>query len=197
MIKFYVRSIYKKSSPNGFIRRIFWQLYLVILAIFNNLLHIFPFGLWKRALCKIVGIKLGTNTTLCSGVRFMALGNCQIGDGTIVNRDCLLDNRESLKIGSNVSIATCVKIFTQGHDIECDDFSITRGEVVIDDHVSIFASALIMPGVRLGKGCVVYPGSVVTNSVSDMHVVGGNPARYIKMRVKQPSYKLRCDYWYN
>ncbi len=127
----------------------------------------------------------------------MALGRCQIGDRTIVNRECLLDNRAGLSIGSDVSIATGVKIFTQGHDIEDADFSTNGGEVVIADHVCIFANALIMPRTKLGKGCVVFPGSVVTKSVGDLEVVGGIPARFIKRRLRPPEYKLNSDFWFN
>jgi maltose O-acetyltransferase len=130
-------------------------------------------------------------------VRFLALGRCQIGDRTIINRDCLLDNRDGLLIGSDVSIATGVKIFTQGHDINDELFSISRGQVTIADNVCIFANALIMPKVHLGKGCVVYPGSVVTKSFSDLEVIGGNPAKTIKLRLIQPKYKLNSDFWFN
>lgn len=39
------------------------------------------------------------------------------------------------------------------------------------------ARAIIMPGVKLGKYCIVEPGSIVTRDVSDSERVSGNPAR--------------------
>lgn len=38
---------------------------------------------------------------------------------------------------------------------------------------------MIMPGVTIGDNCMVAAGSVVTKSVPDNTVVGGNPAQYI------------------
>lgn len=49
--------------------------------------------------------------------------------------------------------------------------------VVIEDDVFIGAGCLILKGVRLGRGCVIGAGSVVTRDVPSGAIVGGNPAR--------------------
>jgi acetyltransferase-like isoleucine patch superfamily enzyme len=41
---------------------------------------------------------------------------------------------------------------------------------------------VILPGITLGKGCVVGAGSVVSRNVEPMTIVAGVPARYIKSR---------------
>ncbi len=41
---------------------------------------------------------------------------------------------------------------------------------------------MIMAGVRLGEGCVVAAGSIVTKDVEPYTIVGGNPAKPIKKR---------------
>ena len=53
------------------------------------------------------------------------------------------------------------------------------GKVVIKDWDYIGAHAQIMPGVTIGEGSIVAAGSVVTKSVPDGMVVGGNPAKII------------------
>lgn len=53
------------------------------------------------------------------------------------------------------------------------------GKVVIKDWAYIRAHAQIMPGVTVGEGAMVAAGSIVTKSVPDGMVVGGNPARIL------------------
>lgn len=38
---------------------------------------------------------------------------------------------------------------------------------------------MIMPGVKIGKNCVIVGGSVVTKSIPDGCMVAGNPAKFI------------------
>ena len=52
--------------------------------------------------------------------------------------------------------------------------------VVIGDDVWIGANAVILPGVTIGRHCVVAAGAVVTKDVPDNTVVGGVPAKIIK-----------------
>ena len=54
--------------------------------------------------------------------------------------------------------------------------------MVIEDGAFVFSNALIMPGVTLHRNCVVLPGSVVTKDVDENAVVGGNPAKFLRMR---------------
>lgn len=53
------------------------------------------------------------------------------------------------------------------------------GKVVIKDCAYIGSHAQIMPGVTIGEGAMVAAGSIVTKSVPDGMVVGGNPARLL------------------
>jgi UDP-2-acetamido-3-amino-2,3-dideoxy-glucuronate N-acetyltransferase len=52
-------------------------------------------------------------------------------------------------------------------------------ETFVEEGVSIGANATILPGVRLGKYCMVGAGSVVTKDVPPFALVAGNPARVI------------------
>lgn len=50
-------------------------------------------------------------------------------------------------------------------------------ETVVEDGVRIGANATILPGLVLGKGCMIGAGSVVTRSVPSGQTWVGNPAR--------------------
>lgn len=52
--------------------------------------------------------------------------------------------------------------------------------VVIGDDVWIGTGSIILPGVNIGNGSVISAGSVVTKSVPEMCLVGGNPAKVIR-----------------
>ena len=54
--------------------------------------------------------------------------------------------------------------------------------VYIENDVWVGHGAIILQGVRLGEGCIVAAGSVVTRDVDEYTIVGGNPAREIKKR---------------
>lgn len=58
--------------------------------------------------------------------------------------------------------------------------------VYIEDDVFIGMNAIILKGVRLGAGCVVGAGSVVTNDVAPGAVVAGNPAQVIHVGLQHP-----------
>lgn len=52
--------------------------------------------------------------------------------------------------------------------------------MVIEEDVWIGGAAVVVPGVRIGRGAVIGAGSVVTKDVPPMCVYAGNPARFIK-----------------
>ncbi len=52
--------------------------------------------------------------------------------------------------------------------------------VIVEDSVRIGANSVILAGVRLGKGCIVAAGAVVSNDVPAGMLAAGNPARLLK-----------------
>ncbi len=140
---------------------------------------------------------IGKMVTICSGVRFLSVGNCIIGDRTIINRNCVIDNRRLITIGSDVSIAFDSKILTLGHDVNSPDFALVGASVIVGDYVCVFSNSIISPGVELGYGAVVYPGAVVTRSVDIFNVVAGVPAKVIGVREQDLRYRLNGNFWFN
>lgn len=67
----------------------------------------------------------------------------------------------------------------------CENESITRGAIVLEDDVWLGLRSIIMSGVTIGKGAVVAAGAVVTKNVPPYAIVGGVPARIIKYRFSE------------
>ncbi len=108
--------------------------------------------------------------------------------GVHIGKGCFISTRGwssepyLVYIGNNVQVTQGVMIHTHGggnavrHIIP--DFD-TFGKVIIEDGAYVGAYTQIMPGVRIGKNAIVAAGSIVTKSVPEGIVVGGNPAKYI------------------
>lgn len=57
-----------------------------------------------------------------------------------------------------------------------------KGDIVIGNDVWIGRESVIMPGIKIGDGCIIAAYSVVTKDVPPYSVVGGNPAKFIRKR---------------
>jgi acetyltransferase-like isoleucine patch superfamily enzyme len=187
---------YKKLKRGSMLRMAIFAGYRLIVYLFNTTVNFLPHNGSRILLCKITGINIGKNVMICRDVVFLGLGNCSIGSGTIINSRCIIDNRGSLCIGENVSISMGSTILTQGHDIDDELFPVLSYETVIDDYACIFSNSIIYPGVKIGKGAVIFPGSVVIKNIQDLEVVGGNPIKLIRFRKTMPSYKLSRLNWF-
>lgn len=136
----------------------------------------------------ILAHKVSITASLHLGIYLTSVSGLKIGDNSTINRNCLLDSRGGITIGSNVSISPDVHIVTATHDLNCKDFSLIKGSVTIEDYVWIGSRATILPGVKIGYGAVVAAGSVVTKDVEAYGVVAGVPARLIKKRDSALTY---------
>jgi acetyltransferase-like isoleucine patch superfamily enzyme len=63
----------------------------------------------------------------------------------------------------------------------------------VEDDVWIGARAIIMAGVRIGRGSIVAAGAVVTKDVPPYSVAGGVPARVIGERFADPELRAKHD----
>lgn len=170
------------------------QAYFIALAFMNRVHGWLPFFM-RPVLYWLCGFRIARSATIQGGVRFFHVGRLAVGEGSLVNRGVYLDNRGGITIGAQVSIAHDAKIYTMGHDIHDPGFATRAKQVVIDDYAVVFAGAMIMPGVHLGRGAVVMAGSVVTKSVPALRIVGGNPAQDIGDRSDVLHYQLDRRFW--
>lgn len=177
-------------------RHILLQGKFFIVAVVNATYSMLPFFFLRKLLLRAAGIRMGTTSYIHRGVRFFHIGGVSIGNNSVVNFNCYLDNRRGIVIGHNVGIANNTKIYTLGHDLNDPEFKTKGAPVRIEDNVFVFSNCLIMPGVTIGEGAVCLAGSVVTKNVDPYTVVGGNPAKFIKNRSRDIQYKNDYGYWF-
>lgn len=110
--------------------------------------------------------------------------NIHVGENFYANFDCTILDGGTVTIGNNCMIAPGVHIYTNTHPVNAKE-RITEIEytkhVTIGDNVWIGGRAVINPGVTIGDNTVIASGAVVTKDVPDNVVVGGNPAKIIKI----------------
>jgi acetyltransferase-like isoleucine patch superfamily enzyme len=117
-------------------------------------------------------------------------GSFTMGDHSVINQRCRLDNRASLVIGNNVSVSSDVCILTADHDLHNPLLDGRKRPVSIGDYAFIGTRALVLPGVTIGKGAAVAAGAVVTKDVPAFAIVAGCPAKQIGTRSEPFEYEL-------
>lgn len=136
-------------------------------------------------------------------------GLIKIGDGCSFGSRTTIDARESIEIGNHVLISWEVSMADfEGHPIDPGERAremdhskrmlwpqfgrktskktepyepkFISKPIVIEDDVWICARAIILKGVRIGRGSIIAAGAVVTRDVPPYSVAAGNPARVVK-----------------
>jgi acetyltransferase-like isoleucine patch superfamily enzyme len=117
----------------------------------------------------------------------------KVGKNCFIQINKLASEPYLVEIGNSVSIAPGVTLMT--HDgasvIFRDEFPTLRdfGKIIIEDNCFIGARSIITAGVKIGKGSVVGPMSVVLRDVKPGSMVIGNPAIQVSTVEK---YKEQC-----
>jgi acetyltransferase-like isoleucine patch superfamily enzyme len=147
-------------------------------------------------ICPGVKLEIGRDATLSIG-RWAWIGHgCKIrvhegrvdiGAKSVLGQECTISAYQSVSIGRECIIADRVMLIDFDHgvvDVEqpIRKQGIYKRDVSVAHNVWIGYGASILRGVRVGENSVIGTGSVVTRDVVDNAVMGGVPARLIRMR---------------
>lgn len=105
----------------------------------------------------------------------------KFGKGVFINHSAILSASGGIEFEDGIMAAPGLKIATINHDMYDRHLTYTYGKVIVKKNAWLGLNITICPGVTIGKYAVVAAGAVVTKDVPDYAVVGGVPAKVIKM----------------
>jgi len=129
-------------------------------------------------------------TRMSSSVTIINRDRLSVGDFVWIGPHTILDASEGLEIGEGCQMTGWVGVFTHGsekairllgrryvdiHSTDREGYS--RGKVKIGDYTYVGAGSVILPGVTVGKGCLLGAGTLVSKNVPDYSIVMGLPGK--------------------
>lgn len=131
-------------------------------------------------------------TRISSSAVLIEKKNIDISDNCWIWHHTIIDGSNGVTIGAGAQIGAWVGVFTHSSHISVrlhganyiniprnSRIGYVRAPVEIGEYAFIGAGACILPGVTIGRGCVVAAGAVVTKSIPDFSIAAGNPAKVI------------------
>ena len=107
--------------------------------------------------------------------------NIHVGRNVFINSCCHFQDQGGIYIDDGALIGHNVVLATLNHgQLPENRHDLLPSPIYIGKNVWIGASAVVLPGVRIGDGAIVAAGAVVTKDVPPNTVVGGVPARQLK-----------------
>jgi len=125
-------------------------------------------------------VKIGDNAVIMMGA-VINIG-AEIGDGTMIDMNAVLGGRAIVGKRCHIGAGTVLAGVIEPPSAQ---------PVIVEDDVVIGANAVVIEGVRIGKGSVVAAGAIVLEDVPAGAVVAGNPAKVIKLKDGKTSEKTK------
>ncbi|HSG07617.1 MAG TPA: acyltransferase [Longimicrobiales bacterium] len=134
---------------------------------------------FRRILAKRIFRRCGENFKAFPFVRFSFGYNMEVGDGVVIHRHVLLDDRGGIEIGDGSSVSDFANVYSHTHDI-VDGRIVHTPKTIIGAGVRITYHATILAGTTVADDSMVGAGSMLTRDTQPHWVYVGVPARPVK-----------------
>ena len=148
----------------------------------------FAFPRARARLLAAVGCDVHRGVGVLGYVQLIGPPGCakklRVGSGSVIAPGVRFCLDAEVTIGRNVSIGPCTMLYTAMHLVGDPSQRMHPQAfgrpIVIEDGAWVALGAMILPGVRVGRGAVVAAGAVVDKDVPDNALVAGNPAEVVR-----------------
>lgn len=133
------------------------------------------------------GASIGQDCDIETGLTFHNCNNysnLSIGDNCHIGKNCFFDLRDSIKIDNNVVISMEVKVITHidmNNSMLRKYYTSQKKSVRVESNSYIGVGTIILMGVTIKSNGFVAGGSLVASDVDSYTLVGGLPAKLIKL----------------
>lgn len=149
-----------------------------------------PFGtklfrIWRLCVLKLFGAKVEWDAEIYSSAKIWAPWKLKMGHRACLGPKVICYNQDKVMLEDDVVVSQYSYLCTASHDINMlntANNSLITAPIWIKEKAWIGSKAYIGLGVCIGKAAIVGATASVYKSVEDYHVVGGNPAKTIKIR---------------
>lgn len=167
----------KKYTSKEYLLRILWQLGSLIFRLSpRNCFRL------RRVILRAFGAKVGKAVNIYSSASIFAPWNLEIEDYSCIGSNVQVYNLGYLKVGENSTISQNSHLCGGTHNYKDASMPLIKSRILIGNNVWVCADSFIGPGVNIADSSIVAARSVVIKDVGVSHIVGGNPAKFIKMR---------------
>lgn len=154
-------------------------------------------NVYVETTASINNVLIGTNSRIAGNVKIFGSPQniLEVGIGCYFGPNSTIEGfNAKVSIGNYVSFAQNVNLMSgSGPNASLTlqkIFPMRKGKVVIGNNSWIGASAIIMPNVILGNYCIVAANSYVNKSFPDYSIIGGTPAKLIRMLTENEIEKI-------
>lgn len=178
---------YNKPSQKVYLKKVF--LFILTGKIFKDLFQLLAYYCVNHS----IGMReaqIGKNTNIHASVILRQPKNIIIGNHCLINHNNVLQAGKvnaKIIIGDYVHTGANVMIIAFNHGFDSISIPTIKQDyydatIEIGDDVWIGGGSIILAGVKIGKGAIIAAGAVVNKDVPDYAIVGGVPAKIIKLR---------------
>jgi len=128
---------------------------------------------------------LGKNVKIFHGVEVSFGYNLTVEDNCVIHKYVLLDDRGEIIIREGTSVSDYANVYSHAHDLN-DGMIVTNMRTEIGPRARVTYHATVLSGVRVGEHGMVGSMGVASKDVDDYHIVGGIPAKTLKVKSIAP-----------